>query len=323
MSEDNVKKLGKLQRVDPRTIWKHEARDFTPWLRDNVELLSETVGLELDLVETEVAVGGYAVDLYAKDLNTGRWVIIENQLDQTDHSHMGQLMAYAAGKEAGVIIWISPRFRDEHRQTLDWLNEITDETVSFFGIELELLQVDESPPAAHFKLVAQPNEWRKAVGRSVVTSRQQAYETFFGQLLDKVKAQHPGLTRASKAFPQSWFSYPVGRSGFAVATAFSQDNLFRVELYIDTGDRTRNKAAFDVLYDEREAIETQLGQALTWQRLDEKQACRIYCGADGSIDDDPERLAELQDWAVDQVARFRETFGPRLQKLKLQTQGHS
>ena len=126
--------LGKLKRIDPRSVWPREDHDFTPWLRDHIELLSEAVGLELDLVETESPVGSFAVDLYAKDLNTGGWVIIENQLEQTDHSHLGQLMTYAAGKEAGAVIWISPRFRDEHRQALDWMNEITGDTVSFFGI---------------------------------------------------------------------------------------------------------------------------------------------------------------------------------------------
>ena len=310
-------KLGKLTREDPRSVWKHEAHDFTPWLRKNMDLLAEVVGLELDLVEAEAPVGGYAVDLYAKDLNTGRWVIVENQLEQTDHNHMGQLMAYAAGKEAGVVIWISPQFRDEHRQTLDWLNEVTDESVSFFGIELELLKIDNSDPAPHFKLVAQPNEWRKISKRPAVTSRQQAYEVFFAELLDKVKAQYPDLTKARKAYPQSWFTYPVGRSGFAIAVAFGQGNQFRVELYIDTGDRATNTAAFDALESVREAIEAQAGEPLVWQRLDEKQASRIYCGTDGSIDDNPAHLEELQDWAVDRVAKFRRVFRPRLQKLKL------
>ena len=310
-------KLGKLTKEDPRSVWKHEAHDFTPWLKKNMDLLAEVVGLELDLVESEAPVGGYAVDLYAKDLNTGRWVIVENQLEQTDHSHMGQLMAYAAGKEAGVVIWISPQFRDEHRQTLDWLNEVTDESVSFFGIELEVLRIDNSDPAPNFKLVAQPNEWRKISKRQTVTSRQQAYESFFMELLDKVKAQYPDLTKARKAYPQSWFTYPVGRSGFAIAVAFGQGNQFRVELYIDTGDRATNKAAFDALESEREAIEAQAGESMVWQRLDEKQASRIYCGTDGSIDDNLARLQELQDWAVDRVAKFRQVFRPRLQKLKL------
>jgi len=312
-----MQNLGKLQRVDPRVVWKHEAHDFTPWLRNNIEFLAEAVGLELDLVEAESAVGSYAVDLYAKDLNTGRWVIIENQLEQTDHSHLGQLMAYAAGKEAGVIIWISPHFRDEHRQTLNWLNEITDETVLFFGIELELLQVGDSLPAPNFKLVAQPSEWRKVVSRPMLSPRQQAYEAFFSQLLDKVKVKHPNLTRASKAYPQNWFSFPVGRSGFSISATFAQDNSFRVVLYIDVGDKAKNKVAFDALYDDREAVEAGIGQATVWERLDDKQASRIYCGIAGSINDDPAHLRELQDWAVGLVWTFRNVFRPRVQKLKL------
>lgn len=312
-----MEKLGKLKRVDPRSVWQHEARDFTPWLQDNIDILAETVGLDLDLVETESLVGGYAVDLYAKDLSTGRWVIIENQLEQTDHSHMGQLMAYAAGKEAGVIIWISPKFRDEHRQALDWLNEITDETVSFFGIELELLQVDDSLLAPHFKLVVQPNEWRKSISRPPVSSRQQKYEVFFSELLDRVKAQHPNLTRATKAYPQNWFTYPVGRSGFSIATTFAQGNVFRVELYIYMGDQVKNKAAFDALHKDREAIESGIDKPVVWERLDDRQASRIYCSTNGSIDDDPSRLEELQDWASALVWTLHQVFRPRVQKLKL------
>ena len=198
-----MRELGKLKKVEPRTVWEHEARDFTPWLRKNMDLLKEAVGIELDLVETESPVGGYAVDLYAKDLTTGRWVIIENQLEKTDHSHMGQIMAYAAGKEAGVVIWISPEFRDEHRQTLDWLNEITDESVAFFGIELEVLEIDTSPWAAHFKVVAQPREWAEMPAPPGLTEGQQKYLIFFTNLLEKVKATYPDLTKAYKANPQN------------------------------------------------------------------------------------------------------------------------
>jgi hypothetical protein len=314
-----MQKLGKLKKVeDLRSIWGHEGHDFTPWLRDNIELLAGAVGLELDLVESESPVGNYAVDLYAKDLNTGRWVIIENQLEQTDHSHLGQLMAYAAGKEAGVIIWISPQFRDEHRQALDWLNEITDETASFFGIELELLQVDDSRPAPHFKLVAQPNEWQKIISRPpTVSPRQQAYQAFFSELLDKVKAEYPNLTRAKKVYPQNWFSYPVGCFGFYINTVFGRDNQFRVELYIDMEDHEKNKSAFDTLCQCREEVEARIGQPVVWERLDDKRASRIYCGTNGSIDDDRTRLEELQNWAVDLVTTFHKVFKPRVRKLKL------
>lgn len=315
-----MQKLGKLQRVDPRAVWHHEAREFTPWLRDNIKLLAEAVGLELELVEAESRVGIYAVDLYAKDLNTDHWVIIENQLEATDHCHLGQLMTYAAGKEAGVIIWISPQFHDEHRQALDWLNKVTDPAISFFGIEIELLQIDASLPAPHFKLVAQPNEWQKAGGKTVaVTTRQEAYQSFFAELLAKVKSRHPHVTTATKTYPQSWLNFPTGRSGFTVAAVFGQGNVFRVELYIDVADKDKNKAAFDTLRSEQEAIEAQLGEPVVWQRLDDKRASRIYCSQTGSIDDDPKHLAELQEWAVELIPRFQKVYKPRLQKLALDT----
>jgi hypothetical protein len=308
-------KLGTLKTVeDLRGVWKHEGRDFTPWLRDNIDLLAETIGLELDLVESESPVGNYSVDIYAKDLNTGRWVIIENQLE-TDHSHLGQVMAYAAGKEAGVVIWVATEFRDEHRQTLDWLNEITGENVSFFGIELQLLQVDDSLPAVHLKLVVEPNEWQKALGRPASSPRQQAYQEFFGELVSKVKDKHPGLTRATRGYPQNWFNFPVGKSGFSIAASFSHHAEFRVELYIDMGDGERNKAAFDALQGDRERIEDAIGQTLVWERLDAKRASRIYCATEGSINDSDSRLQEMQDWAIDLVWTFNEVFRPRLAEL--------
>lgn len=312
-----MQKLGKLQRVDPRTVWQHEAREFTPWLRDNLGLLSEAVGLELELVETESQVGNYAVDVYAKDLTTDQWVIIENQLEQTDHGHLGQLMAYAAGKEAGVVIWIAPKFRDEHRQTLEWLNEIAGERASFFGIEIELLQVDASLPAPNFKVVVQPNEWVRIITSTGPSERQLAYQAFFATLLDKVRAKYPDLTKARKAFPQNWFSFPVGRSGFSVNAVFGDGKRFRVELYIDHGDRDKNKAAFDALQQQQDKIEAEIGQPVVWERLDERRASRIYCVTNGSIDDAQEHLEGLQDWAIGLVWTFHQTFSSRVQKLKL------
>jgi hypothetical protein len=308
--------LGSLKRVDPRTVWVHEAKEFTPWLRKNIGLLAETIGLDLDLVTTESPVGGYAVDLYAKDLNTGRWVIIENQLEKTDHSHLGQLLAYAAGKEAGVIIWISPEFRDEHRQTLDWLNEVTTENVGFFGIELELLQVDDSLPAPNFRLVAQPNEWGRLPSPGM-TPRQRKYEVFFTDLLAKIKVAYPDLTRAKKASAQNWLTLPIGRSGFALSVSFAMHQEFGVELYIDTGDSAKNKAAFDSLLHERTAIESKIGEPLKWERLDDRRASRIVVRIPGDIEGDHVHLEKLQVWAVAMVGRFHSTLKPCVQDLKL------
>ena len=152
--------LAKIERVDLREAWPNEARDFTPWLAENIAELGEALGMDLELQETEASVGGYSLDVLATDLNQNRPVIIENQLETTDHDHLGKLLTYAAGYDANVIVWLTKDFRDEHRAALDWLNQRTGEDTQFFGVAVELLKIDNSRLAPHFNLVATPNEWR-------------------------------------------------------------------------------------------------------------------------------------------------------------------
>ena len=154
--------FGALRIVDPREMWPSESADFTPWLAQNIAILAEAIGLELEVRERESPVGDFSLDLLAYDVDRDREVVIENQLTATNHDHLGKLLTYAAGRDAGVIVWIAPEFRDEHRQALDWLNSRTEEDTEFFGVVLEALQIDESRPAPNFRLVAAPNEWRKA-----------------------------------------------------------------------------------------------------------------------------------------------------------------
>ena len=153
--------LAKIERVDLREAWPNEARDFTPWLAENIAELGEALGMDLELQQTEAAVGGYSLDVLATDLNQDRPVIIENQLEPTNHDHLGKLLTYAAGYDANVIVWLTREFRDEHRQALDWLNQRTGEDTQFFGVVVELWRIGDSLPAPHFKAVATPNEWRK------------------------------------------------------------------------------------------------------------------------------------------------------------------
>ncbi len=155
-----VTKLGRLEAVDPREIWKSEAGDFTPWLaqEENLSLLGDTIGIEMELEAKEKDVGPFRADVLCKDIATGHWVLIENQLEKTDHTHLGQLLTYAAGLQAVTIIWVAVKFTEEHRAALDWLNEITDESINFFGLEVELWRIGESPVAPKFNVVSQPNE---------------------------------------------------------------------------------------------------------------------------------------------------------------------
>lgn len=156
---------GHLDQVDPRTVWPHEARNFTPWLLSNADRLGEALGLELELTTAEHAVGGFALDLIGRDLASGQVVIIESQLADSNHTHLGQLLTYAAGTAAATIVWITTRLREEHRQALIWLNQQTSEDVHFFGVELQVVRIGDSAPAPLFKIVAEPNDWQKAIKR--------------------------------------------------------------------------------------------------------------------------------------------------------------
>ena len=149
--------LGTLSKLDPRESWPNEAQDFTPWLAEHLDMLGETLQMDLELVDRENAIGDFAADIVARDLGADRIVVIENQLEPTNHRHLGQLITYAAGLDAGAVIWISTEIRDEHRQALDWLNRHAESATQFFGVVVELLRIDDSKPAPSFRPVAFPN----------------------------------------------------------------------------------------------------------------------------------------------------------------------
>ena len=164
----NTSTLGRLTRVDLRDIWISEATDFTPWLArpENLAILAETLGIELELEAQEKAVGPFRADILCKDIGTHDWVLIENQLERTDHTHLGQLLTYASGLQAVTIVWVAANFTEEHRSTLDWLNKITDESFRFFGLEVELWRIGESPAAPNFNIISKPNDWSRSVARA-------------------------------------------------------------------------------------------------------------------------------------------------------------
>jgi hypothetical protein len=314
-----IQALGKLVRVDAREIWQHEAHHFTPWLRDNIDRLSEALGIEIEVEAIEVGVGDFSADLHGKDVTSDRPVVIENQLTPTDHAHLGQVLTYSAGLDAAIIVWIAPEFREEHRQAVDWLNRHTDESLDFFGVELELLRIDDSVPAPHFKLVAQPNEWAKAARKrgpdSLPSERDLRYQAFFEGILIETKKRKPDLTSASRVSPQSWVSFGAGRAGFSIGWGFSRKG-FQVELYIDAGEAAENKGFFDALQARRAEIEAALGFQLQWERLDARRASRIVARRDGAtINDDPQALAELQAWGITAMIKFANVVRPIIKDL--------
>ncbi|PKB73127.1 MAG: hypothetical protein BZY75_03470 [SAR202 cluster bacterium Io17-Chloro-G7] len=316
-----VDDLGTIERIDNlRSVWQNEATDFTPWLQKNIGLLSESLGLDIQLVESEVSVGDFSVDLVGEEPSSGRPVIIENQLERTNHDHLGKLLTYSAGKNGGVIIWVAKDIRSEHQAALDWLNNATQGNIDFFGVELELLRIQGSQGfsaiAPNFKVVVAP----KNVGPTALpqdTERGRRYQAFFQDVLDRLKNRQPGVIRTSKVGMRSWLNTASGKCGFGFPLAFASRARFRIELYIAPADKETNKRIFAAIQEDQQMIESQLGVNLNWERLDNRKACRVawYWDQPVTIMDPSDKLDRLKAWTVDNYFRFRDALSGYLGSL--------
>lgn len=321
MDLDN-KGLGRLQRVaDPRQVWAMEAGDFTPWLAENLDVLADELGLVLTLTGTEVPVGDFYLDIQAEN-DDGRTVIVENQLERTDHRHLGQLLVYASGLEAAVVVWVAPDFRDDHRRALDWLNERTDTGVDFFGVQIGVVQIGTTGPRAPvFDIVARPNAWQKDVketsgststGGGVVTPMNAARQDFFADVMTDVVAARPAI-RAPRRGRDSWMSFASGPFGYWSIT-FDRANHCQIEAYIDMGDTALNKALFDAMAAEAADWETKTGLPLDWQRRDDRRHSRIVVQSEPLLFDDATARAEARRWATDAIVRMYDVLNEPLRE---------
>jgi len=315
-------KFGKIKKLKLRDIWPHERKDFSPWLSDNIGALGKALGMELELKGTEAAVGDFSLDLLAKDLGTGRTVVIENQLTQTDHDHLGKLLTYAAGFNASTVVWVTDFVRDEHKQALEWLNQRTDEETQFFGVVVEVIKIDDSRPAYSFNPVVSPSEWQKSKKRQIsgtVSRRGEAYRNYFQSLIDELREKYQ-FTNAKIGQPQNWYTFSSGISNIPFSASFAMGGKVRTELYIDVGDGEKNKALFDWLYEQRDELQSKVGQELEWERLDDKRASRIAVYREGSIQSDEEELMGIKAWHIENLLRFKKVFPPVVKKgLKANT----
>ena len=261
----NTPNLGRLQKVELREAWASEASHFTPWLAqpDNLRLLGETIGIHLDPQAQEQSVGPFRADLLCKDVTSDAWVLIENQLERTDHSHLGQLLTYAAGLEAVTIVWIAQRFTDEHRAALDWLNEKTPDNINFFGLEVELWRIGDSPLAPKFNIVCKPNEWTRSVANVTAFSdvSQLCYDYWSGVL----KALEPHHILTPTAYPQRRKDnvFDVGWSHFQLKAYFSQVEVKGAVWLSCRGPRGWEN--YQALFAARPEIEKAFGQPLDWE----------------------------------------------------------
>lgn len=268
-------KLGKKSEIDIRRIWKHEANDFTTWLAENLGELSESLDLNLSLVEREKNIGDFKCDLFCKDDYTDTNVIIENQLEQSNHDHLGKIITYASGLKASIIIWIVKRARPEHISAIAWLNESTDENISFFLIELHAFVIDNSSPAAEFKIVEQPKEFNKSIKRlsNVTKSDLNWKQLEFWKRFNNALEKHKLIFKPRKASAQNWYDLPIGSSKYLLRV-----NIVNTNNRVDINFFTRDKNFYDKLGTVKDHINSVIPYKLIWDRLDSenKKSSKIY-----------------------------------------------
>lgn len=305
--------LGRLTTVDPRTVWQHEAHDFTPWLLEHADGLADVLGIDLELTANEHPVGGFALDLIGRDLTNDCVLIVENQLTVTDHLHLGQILTYAAGTDAATVVWIAVSFREEHRQAVDWLNALAGGAARFFGIEVGAVRIGDSPVAPTFTLRAQPNDWHARLSAAAksgaqVSAKGQLYRAFWGKFLERVHAERPSWTRARVPSSDNWMAISSPVKGAVNGFNFPPGQL-RAELYIDTGDGEANSRIFDALHARKATIEESFGGPLQWEPLPNRKASRIAIYSTGDVTRSDE-YDDYVEWFIQSSARLREALAP-------------
>ena len=312
-----MEKLGRIERVDLRAVWTTEDRDFTPWLaqKENLEILGETLGIELELEAQEQFVGPFRADILCKNTaEKDSWVVIENQIEKTDHKHLGQLLTYASGLKAKTVVWISREFCEEHRAALDWLNQMADKSARFFGLEIELWKIGDSPAAPRFNIVCQPNDWEATVrheaeslteenGETKSQNLRIRYWTAFRAFLQENKSK----LRPQKPSRDHWYSFGIGTSkAHTAALIITREDKIGVELTINSEDA---KILFNELLKEKNGIESLVGTPLDWREMLDKKASRVCLFK--SVDPyDEKDWTEQFAWLQDTLEKFDKAFRP-------------
>lgn len=346
--------MGRLERVDLREAWETEDGDFTPWLaqEENIALLGDAIGIDLEVEAQEMRVGPFRADILCLDTATTdkHWVLIENQLYRTDHTHLGQLMTYAAGLDAVTIVWIAGQFTEEHRVALDWLNEITEEEIRFFGIEVELWRIGNSPPAPKFNIVSEPNDWTKSASverrklasaasltpspsaarwrnrtrrrkssierhqsASDYTSTQRLQIEYWGELQDLMQ-QRQGKVKPRKGQPANFQVFAIGRTRcMLMATVNFSQNRIGVELLLEGDDSKKN---FALLWKDKDEIELELGRTIEWSDKPGQKQCSIGKSVRDNCDlMNRDNWPDYLNWMCEELESLYRVFAPRIKTL--------
>ncbi len=308
--------LGRLTRVELRAAWRNESSHFTPWLAqpENIALLGDTIGTELEVQSQEQAVGPFRADILCRDTTDNSLVLIENQLERTDHSHLGQLLTYAAGLKAVTLVWIAERFTEEHRAALDWLNRITDDSFHIFGLEIELWRIGDSPFAPKFNIVVRPNEWAKSVqeaskgssGASRVGQIQLRFWAAFGEYLKDMKAPF----KAPKPAATNWIPYGLGRSG-AHLVAFV--NAGDIAVGVDINQR-EHPTWYAQLEAQRAEIEASTGFEMEWETKADTKHARLRLRHELDMYQEA-NWSRAHAWLLERLLALKTALRPRVAKL--------
>ena len=315
-------KFGCLERVELRKRWKTENRDFTPWLakEKNLSLLAETLNLDLELEKREVSVGEFQADILCRNTLDNSWVVIENQLEKTDHEHLGKLLTYAAGLDAATVVWIAKEFRDEHRAALDRQNEITDERLRYFGVEIELWQIGKSSPAPKFHIVSKPNDWSRNVLYATsgdLTETQLQQVQYWTKLSERMSEADCGIGTLNPV-PRSYVFLAIGKGGIRLKVSISKEKK-RLSVWLDMFDENAT-AHFNLLVRDREEIEAKIGELredeqLEWAELPEQESSWIALRRNNTNPTDEEDWPDQHAWLAEKLELFDRVFRDRIRNL--------
>jgi hypothetical protein len=317
-SPRTVVALSRLEEMDPRDVWSDEARDFTPWLMENAQYLGEVLGIDVEFEAREHPVGAFSLDIFGRDITNECVLIVENQLADTDHKHLGQLLTYAAGTDAATIVWVAPRFRDEHRQALEFLNNKVGDEARFFGVEVSVVRIGDSPPAPMFNLVAKPSEWRSQIAaaqtNSELSEKREQYRSFWTKYLEAIHDRHPLATNVKSASTRNWTHINYLRRGVNISLAFLSKSQVICEIYIDLGDAEKNSAILRALRENRDEVEHYVGESLQWDDVPLKRACRIRAITNGDVSDESGHQL-LIGWMMDHQLKMKAVIKPLVEQL--------
>ena len=307
--------LGRLERVDIREIWAHEALDFTPWLakEENLKLLGDTIGIELELVAVEVAVGPFRADILCKSKKGGYSVLIENQLEQSDFGHLGQILTYASGLNTVVIIWIAKHINEQHRAALDWLNDITPKGINFLGLEIEAWKIGDSDVAPKFNIVSKGNDWKIFVRQLMdqdLSVLLQDYVNYWTQFGDYV-IEKGSIIKPRKPQPTYFMSMAIGRTGFELVAGMDY-NAIVASINISTEE---SKEHFAALLQDRAEIENEIGEELVWNPGEGKHYCSIELRRECDPTDKTDWAAQ-HEWFLEKLEKLHKAFYQRIRDLK-------